>query len=219
MHVAIIPDGNRRWAKSNGLNIIKGHEKSTEPERVIELLDSASNLGIECISIWGFSTENWKRKKTEREFLFGLIRKLVGELRSYALEKEISFRHVGRKDRLPSDLIKILEDFELETSKNEGLIVNLLLDYGGRDEIIRAIGNVKGEIGEKEFLEYLDTSGLPEPDLIIRTGGEKRLSGLMSYQSAYAELYFIDKYFPDFEGDDLRDAVEDFGMRKRRFGS
>jgi len=213
-HLAIIPDGNRRWAREKGLQVFKGHERSTQREHITSLLDEAHSLGVKYVSLWGFSTENWKRSSAEKKFLFALIIKMAEELKDYSHENKVRFRHIGRRDRLPRELVRTLEEFEDETKDYDGLNMQLLLDYGGRDDIMRAVKKLI-ESGEKEcdenkFLEFLDTKGIPEPDLIIRTSGEKRLSGLMLYQAAYAELYFSDKYFPDFKPEDLREAVRDF---------
>jgi undecaprenyl diphosphate synthase len=220
-HIAIIPDGNRRWAKGKGLVSTVGHEVGGGKDHIIPLLDEAKKLGITHLSLWAFSTENWKRSESEKKFLFRLLLKMVGEMREYAHNVKIKFKHIGRKDRLPSKLIEAMKDFEGETKDHDGLNVQLLLDYGGRDDIIRAIEKVSNEgkkIDEASFCDYLDTKGIPEPDLVIRTGGEKRLSGLLLFQIAYAELYFCDTYFPDFGPENLREAVKDFSERKRNFG-
>ncbi len=222
VHVAIIPDGNRRWAREKGLGILKGVEKSAGFENITSLLDEASRLGIKYFSLWGFSTENWKRSEEEIAFIFNLVFKSINSLKEYAKNKKIKFRHIGRKDRLPKNVVKVLEEFERDTDKNGGLNVQFLLDYGGRDEIVRAVNKIlkegRKEVNEKEFERYLDTNGILDPDLIIRTGGEQRLSGLMSYQNSYAELYFTDKYFPDFDASELKKAVEWFSSAQRRFG-
>ncbi len=222
VHIVIIPDGNRRWAKENGLGMLKGVEKSAELDNIVSLLDGASRLGIKFLSMWGFSTENWSRSKTERDFIFELVFKSIENLKVYAKKKKIKFRHIGRKDRLPKKVIMALEEFEQNTAENKGLNVQFLLDYGGRDEIVRAVNKIiqKGEkeIDEETFKEYLDTNEIPDPDLIIRTGGERRLSGLMSYQNAYSELYFTDIYFPDFDADELKKAVNWFNGVERKFG-
>lgn len=221
-HIAIIPDGNRRWAKNEGLESIAGHAKATEVENILSLLNETKKLGVKYISIWGFSTENWKRSKIEKNFLFRLIANLIDELKSYAIKNKIKFKHLGRKDRLPKELVAKLEKIERETKNFNELNVQICLDYGGRDEIVRAVkkiinSNVK-EIDESTFSNHLDTAEIPEPDLIIRTGGEFRLSGFMPYQSTYSELYFTDTFFPDFNPEELRKAVEEFSRRKRNFG-
>lgn len=220
-HVAIIPDGNRRWARENGLDVVKGHEKSASFENLKFLLEEADELGLKYISLWGFSTENWSRPAMEKRFLFGLILRTLGDFRKYAIEKKIRFRHLGRKDRLPKKVLSVLNDFENETKDFDGLNVQFLLDYGGRDELVRAIRKALdsgGEISEEGLGEFLDTAEIPDVDMIIRTGGEKRLSGLMPFQSVYAELYFSDKFFPDFRREDLKDAVSWFSDVKRNFG-
>ncbi len=221
-HVAIIPDGNRRWARSKNLIELKGHEKSAEKSNVISLIEEAFALKIDYVSIWGFSTENWKRKKIEVSFLFNLMMKVIRDLREYIAEKEIRFRHIGRKDRLPKKLALELELLEKETKNNNKLNLQIFLDYGGRDEIVRSVNKILNErrkkITEDEFSLYLDTYGLPDPDFIIRTSGELRLSGLMPFQSVYSELYFSEKNFPDFKAEDFRKAVFEFSERKRRFG-
>ena len=150
---------------------------------------------------------------------------IIENIRKFRKDEErrkIKFRHVGRKDRLPKELVIEIEALEKETKDNKGLNVQFFLDYGGRDEIARAAKKIADEkikkIDENSFSKYLDTYGIPDPDLIIRTGGEQRLSGMMPFQGVYAELYFIDKYFPDFGPEELREAVEEFSNRQRRFG-
>jgi undecaprenyl diphosphate synthase len=222
VHIAIIPDGNRRWAQKRGLEGIAGHARSTEIDSILSLLKETKRLGIKYLSLWGFSTENWKRSQKEKDFLFKLLSTLVDKLRSYALENKVRFRHIGRKDRLPKVLISKLEKIEQETKDFKELNVQICLDYGGRDEIVRAIKkipeNKTGELDEEDFTNYLDTKEIPEPDMIIRTGGEFRLSGFMSYQSTYSELYFTEVFFPDFNAEELKKAVEEFSRRKRTFG-
>jgi len=222
LHVAIIPDGNRRWARKKGLISTVGHEKSTKYENIISLFDEAKKLKIKYVSIWGFSTENWKRSKTEIKIIFQLILKVLKKLEKDAHKNKIRFRFFGRRDRIPKNLLSELKKLEKETKKYKDFNVQFFFDYGGRDEIIRAINKIlndkKKKIDEKSFEMYLDSSGIPGPDLIIRTSGEKRISGFMPFQSAYAELYFLEKNFPDFGKKDLRKAINEFGKRKRRFG-
>ncbi|MDP2628843.1 MAG: polyprenyl diphosphate synthase [Nanoarchaeota archaeon] len=221
-HVVIIPDGNRRWAKDKGLSGSEGHVKSATMENLISLLEESKSLGIKYISLWAFSTENWKRDEKERKVIFDLLRGLIEKLEKYAHEKKIRFRHIGRKDRLPRDLIKELEKFEESTKSYSELNFSLFLDYGGRDEIVRAVNKAlkSGEkkVDEKSFEKFLDTFDLPDPALIIRTSGEKRTSGLLSWQSAYSEWYFSDVYFPDFDVKEFRKAISEYSRRQRRFG-
>jgi len=222
LHVAIIPDGNRRWAKSKGLIASEGHRRAGSYNHIKELFDEAKKLGVKCLSFWGFSTENWKRDKKEIDEIFKLVLNAINEWRNDAHENKIRFVHVGRKDRLPKDIINEFRKLEEETKEYKDFKVVICLDYGGRDEIIRAVNKIiadgKKSITEEEFSKYLDTNDIPDPDLIIRTSGEKRLSGFMPFQSAYSELYFSDLYFPDFGGSELRKAVEDYSQRQRRFG-
>lgn len=222
VHLAIIPDGNRRWAKARGLEIVKGHSKSAEIENVSALLGEAQRLGVKYVSIWGFSTENWNRPELEKKFLFKLLVKSFTDFLDYAHENKIRVRHIGRKDRLPKEVIASLEKLEKETAKYKEFNVNFCMDYGGRDELIRAVGKMLKEgkkgVDEISFVNYLDTFGIPDVDLIIRTSGEQRTSGFMPFQSVYSELYFSEKYFPDFSPEDLRLAVEWFGNIKRNFG-
>lgn len=222
VHVAIIPDGNRRWAKAKGLIATEGHKRAGSYEHIKDLFETARSLGIKYLSFWGFSTENWKRDKKEIEELFSLISKAVAEWRKEALKNRIKFRHIGRKDRLPKKLVDEIELLEKETKDFSDFNVNLCLDYGGRDEIIRAMNRIINfgvkEVNEEKFSEFLDTNSVPEPDLIIRTSGEMRTSGFMPFQSVYSELYFSEVHFPDFDACELRKAVEEFGKRKRNFG-
>lgn len=221
-HVAIIPDGNRRWARNKGLIGTKGHKKAAEYDNVLSILDETKKLKTKFLSIWGFSTENWKRSKTEIKIIFHLILKITRKLRKDAHKNKTRFRFFGRRDRIPKKLREELENLEKETKKYKEFNVQLCLDYGGRDEIVRAVNKIlkekKKKIDEKSFEKYLDSSGIPDPDLIIRTSGEKRISGFMPFQSAYSELYFVEKNFPDFGGKDIRKAINEFGKRKRRFG-
>ncbi|MEI6731653.1 MAG: polyprenyl diphosphate synthase [archaeon] len=223
VHVAIIPDGNRRWAKEKGLIATQGHYKAGSKENILSLFGEAQRLGVKYLSIWGFSTENWKRDKKEVDAIFSLVLGVVKELETEAKEKKIRFRHIGRKDRLPRDLLNALNDLEEKTKDFSDFNVQLCLDYGGRDEIVRAVNqmlkNGVDKVDEESIKDYLDSKGIPDPDLIIRTSGEKRTSGLMPYQSVYSELYFTDLHFPDFTPKELRKAVEYYSQRQRSFGN
>jgi len=222
-HVAIIPDGNRRWAKDKGLVETAGHVKAGAYENMSALFNMAKDLGVKFVSFWGFSTENWKRDKKESIIIFHVISKSFQKLRAEIHEKKFRFIHIGRKDRLPKKLVKEFEELEEESENYSELSILLCLDYGGRDEIVRAVKKIiesgDKDIDEEKFSSYLDTAGLPEPELIIRTGGENRLSGFMPYQSTYAELVFIEKYFPDFKPEDLKKAVENYSKVQKRFGN
>jgi len=222
VHIAIIPDGNRRWAKEKGMIGSMGHYKAGSYGNLRELFEEAKNYGVKYMSIWGFSTENWSRDKQEVKAIFNLILKSVDEFRKDAEKNRVRFVHFGRKNRLPKELADALNDLEEQTKNYDEFNVQLFLDYGGRDEILRAVNRMLKEgvkkIDEKVFAEHLDTRGVPDPDLIIRTSGEKRISGLMPWQSVYAEYYFTNTHFPDFDAKELRKAIEEFGKRERRFG-
>jgi undecaprenyl diphosphate synthase len=221
-HVAIIADGNRRWAKQQGFIATVGHEVAGEGAHLREIFKEAKGLGIKYVSLWGFSTENWKRDKLEVNALFNVMRKAIINLRKDAHENKSCVKHIGRKDRLPKDLMGEIETLEKETKEYNELYVILCIDYGGRDEIIRAFNKIlkenKVDLNEDNFKNYLDTFEIPDPDLIIRTGGEQRTSGFMPYQSVYSEWYFTKTYFPAFGAKDLRKAVGVFLKRERRFG-
>jgi undecaprenyl diphosphate synthase len=223
-HVALIPDGNRRWARKKGLKETAGHMMSGSYENLKELFSAARDLGVRYVSVWGFSTENWKRGKTELDALFEIISKGLGKFIENADEEKVGFRFIGRKDRLPKKLVEKIEELEKRTKDYRKFTAILCLDYGGRDEIVRAVNKILQKadtvksIDEKQFANYLDTKDIPDPDLIVRTGGEKRLSGFMPFQSDYSEVYFTDTFFPDFGAEELKKAVEWFEKIERRFG-
>ena len=221
-HIAIIPDGNRRWATSKGLEGTFGHYKAGSYDNLEDIFKEAQRLGAKYMSIWGFSTENWKRNKKEQNEIFSLILSGVEKFLKDAHKNKMRFRHVGRIDRLPKKLTSALKRLEEETKSYDKFNIQLCLDYGGRDEIVRAVNEVlksgKKEIDENEFSKFLDSKTIPDPDLIIRTSGEHRLSGFMPFQSIYSELYFSNVYFPDFDIKELRKAIFEYGRRKRRFG-
>lgn len=218
-HISIMMDGNRRWAKKRGLPGPEGHRQGAKTLET--LIDYTGKIGIKCLSAWAFSTENWKRSKEETEFLFSLGRKEVERWRKKFIKEKVRFRHIGRKDRLPEDVVKALEETENATKDFDGFVVALAIDYGGQDEILRTIQKLRDhnlEVTKENIENNLDTAGLPDIDLIIRTGGETRLSGYMLWQSAYAELYFCNTLFPDFGPKQLDEAIKDYGTRDRRFG-
>lgn len=221
-HVVIIPDGNRRWAKNKGFDELEGHKKSGAYDNLKLLLDEARKLEIKYLTLWGFSTENWKRSGREIEALFKLMESLLKQIEPDLIKNKIRFRHFGRRDRLPKELVESIEKLEEITKNFSDFNLQICLDYGGRDEIVRALNKALKsgvtEIEEETLSNYMDSAGIPDPDLIIRTSGEKRLSGFMPYQSVYSEFYFTDVHFPDFGPAELREAVEEFSKRKRRLG-
>lgn len=216
-HIAIIADGNRRWAKNRGLPTFEGHRQGFE--NIKKLSKKAKNLGIQIITFWVFSTENWDRSQEEVGYLMKLAEKVIDIQKKEAIAEKTRIVHIGRKDRIPTLLRNKIEEAERDTKQFSQYYFVVALDYGGRDEIERAIEKMN-RTGEQSLDNCLDTAVLPypNPDLIIRTSGEQRLSGFMTWQGAYSEYYFTEKLFPDFNPDELEAAVLDYGLRKRRFG-
>jgi len=221
-HVVIIPDGNRRWAKEQGWLPWVGHRKALQQDKIEKILDECLSLGISYLSFWAFSTENWDRDKREVDEIFKLLQKHLESWLDKFQKENIRFRHIGRRDRLPKNLLKLMDDFAEKTKNNTAFNFSLCLDYNGRDDIIRAVNKIISKqvksIDEKTFADYLDTHDMPNPDLIIRTSGEYRTSGIMAYEAAYSELYFTNVYFPDFDAIQFKRAILDFAARKRNFG-
>ena len=218
LHIAIIPDGNRRWAKKRALQPWKGHEQAVENFRgLLEWVEKDKRIGT--LTLWCFSTENWKRDPEEVKKLMEIFRTRLDAERPTFREKGIRVVHSGRKDRLSDGLKTLLENVAEETAQNSSYTLHLALDYGGKDEVIRAVQRLGSEKATEESVRsHLDHPELPDIDLIIRTSGEQRISNFCLWQSAYAEWMFIDKLFPDFTGEDLGGAVDDFEERQRRFG-
>ncbi len=238
-HVAIIPDGNRRWARSHNLPTLEGHRKGFEA--VNEVIRFSQEIGIHTMTFWAFSTENWSRIKEEVGYLMRLYAEYLDKNLRESLEKGTRIIHLGRKDRLPKFLLKKLTHAEEISTQNTNHVLNIALDYGGHDEILRATkkitkdildGNLKEEDLSKEiglyndkypyylFKNYLDTKDQPHPypDLVIRTSGEQRLSGFLSWQMAYSEIYFAKVHMPDFRTEEFKRALAEFTNRDRRFG-
>ncbi|MCL2472763.1 MAG: polyprenyl diphosphate synthase [Treponema sp.] len=234
-HIGIIMDGNGRWAQRRGLFRTQGHlEGLKAAKRVVK---AASDLGISYLTLYTFSTENWARAADEVGFILGLVKQyLRGELEFYR-ENRIRIRHAGNRDGLPGDILEELDEACRDTSTFEGLQVILALNYGGRDEILRAVnkfiandaarndGNITGAsstagpLTEEKIRGYLDNPDVPDPDLIIRTAGEFRISNFLLWEGAYAEYYISDKFWPDWTKEDLEQAIESYGKRDRRFGA
>ncbi len=220
-HVAIIPDGNRRWAREKGKLATEGHRYAAQTT-LPNLIDKMIRLDIKCFTFWALSTENLVgRSKDELNNLFDLIRYFLKNKLSEFKKKQIKFVAIGDLKGLPDDLQIEITKMTKDTVENKKMTFVIGLNYGGRDEIVRSISKIKDQRSKitKESVEQnLDTEGIPDPDLIIRTGGEKRLSGFMLWQSEYSELYFSDLYFPDFTAEELEIAVNNYSERKRRFG-
>ncbi|MCW8965070.1 MAG: polyprenyl diphosphate synthase [Candidatus Pacearchaeota archaeon] len=221
-HVAIIPDGNRRWAEERGMEGYRGHEHAGRVESITALAEEVRKFGVKYVTFWGFSTENWKREKEENDKLLGVLLKGIEGFLEYAHENKVRFSHFGRRDRFSKEIVEALNRLESETKDYGDFNVALALDYGGRDEILRAVNKLlvlkAKKVSEEQFSKVLDTHDFPEPDLIVRTSGEKRLSGFLPWQGVYAELIFVDKYFPDFKPEDVDEVIREFSNRKRRFG-
>jgi undecaprenyl diphosphate synthase len=227
LHVAIIMDGNGRWAKARGLPRTIGHQRGAEAVR--RTVMGAVDLGISHLTLFGFSSENWKRPASEIDDLMALLRFY---LRSEIAELDrngVRIRVIGDRDRLADDIVTLIDDAETRTRGNVRLNLAVALSYGGRSEITRAASRlaraaIAGElavddIDEVAFARELLTVDMPDPDLVIRTSGEKRISNFLLWQSAYAELVFMDRLWPDFTKDDLEDAIREFNRRDRRYGA
>ena len=218
-HIAIIMDGNGRWAKKRMMPRSMGHKYGME--RMIGLMEHAFDLGVNYITVYALSTENLKRPKEELDGLFNLFRNNFKEMMGRVCARGVRLRALGDVSLLPDDIVKILRESEEETAKYEGRGINIAVCYGARDEIVHAVNAAvaQGEkVTEESFAKFLYTKDLPDPDLIIRTGKEVRLSNFLLYQAAYAELYFSDKMFPEFSDKDLDKAIVAFSKRTRRFG-
>lgn len=222
-HVALIMDGNGRWAKQRGLPRIEGHRHGVK--RVNEMIDAALEQGLKAVTFYTFSMENWQRPAAEVNALMRFLSTYIKNEMERLHSKNIIFRAIGDLKRLPAGVQKLLTKFEKLTENNTGLIVTSALSYGGRAEIVHAIkgmiveGLKPGDINEKMVDDYLYTKGIPEPDLIIRTSGEMRLSNFLIWQSAYSEFYFTATLWPDFDRDEFMAAIAEYRGRERRFGA
>lgn len=225
-HIAIIMDGNRRWAKEKGVERKLGHKAGADT--LEELTYFANEIGLEYLTVYAFSTENWKRTEEEVGALMLLLKTYVDKFLKRANTNNIRVRVLGDLERLDKGLRESIEKIVAESSTNTGLTLNIAFNYGGRDEMIRATKKISqkvlngevaiDDINEEMISDNLYTAGEPEPDLMIRTGGELRLSGFLLWQVAYTELLFIDKYWPDFSKQDLIDSIVTFQNRKRNLG-
>lgn len=219
-HLGIIVDGNRRWAKERNLPVFLGHKKGLEV--IKDLAECCKNKGIKILTLFIFSTENWKRSKSEVNYFMRLLKEALNKKNIQKVNKEnIIIRVIGQRDRLPKFLQKAIVEAEEATKNNKGMILNFALSYGGRAEIIEAVKNIirqkinPDKITEDTIKENLWTSDV---DLIIRTGKEQRISNFLIWQAAYSELYFSNKYWPDFNEKDLEEAFVNFANRQRRLG-
>ncbi len=220
-HLAIIMDGNRRWARKRGLPTYQGHFRGYE--KVLALCDWAIKAKISIISIYAFSTENWQRSKPEVNYLMKLVKRIFIKHLADFEKKDIKVLVSGVKDKLDKEILDLINRTEKKTAKNKKLILNICFNYGGRREIIEVLKKIikakilPAQINEDLFGKYL-FHNLPDPDMIVRTSGEQRLSNFLTWQSAYSELYFIEKHWPDFSEKDLKMIIKIYQGRQRRFG-
>ncbi|MFQ7262996.1 MAG: isoprenyl transferase [Lachnospiraceae bacterium] len=225
-HVAIILDGNGRWAKSKGMPRTYGH--TTGAKNVEKIAEAAGNMGIRYLTLYAFSTENWNRPPEEVKALMNLLDSYLKNCIQTAKKNNMAVRILGDISRLDERMQEKIRKLEESSADYDGLHLQIAINYGSRDEIVRAIRKLgrdveagkiaPDQISEESFSSYLDTAGLPDPDLLIRTSGEERLSNFLLWQLAYAEFYFTDVPWPDFHEEDLRRAVEAYNQRDRRYG-
>ncbi len=227
VHVAIIMDGNGRWARARGLPRIAGHQQGAEVVR--RTVTHCGELGVSYLTLYAFSSENWKRPSAEVDDLMGLLRHYLQREREELARAGVRIRFIGDRRRLGGDIITLVEQAEARTRSNTGITLTVALNYGARREIVEAArlaakdavaGRVDpDDIDEDGFASYLETAGLPDPDLLIRTSGEQRVSNFLLWQLAYTELVFIPVMWPDFSKDELEFAINEFHRRERRYGA
>ncbi len=226
-HVAIIMDGNGRWARKRALNRIRGHEEGAESVR--EIVRTSREIGISWLTLYAFSEENWKRPKHEVQALMRLLKRFLKSELNEMLENGIRFQTIGRTSKLPQDVRKLISETANKTSTNKDMVLTLALSYGGRQEIFDAIYKISkgiesgamtsGEITEQSIVDSLYTAGMPDPDLLVRTSGENRISNFLLWQIAYTEFYITPTLWPDFRKEEYLLAIEEFQKRERRFGA
>ncbi len=225
-HVAIIMDGNGRWAAKRGLPRTEGHRRGMQSTK--ECVRAAADLGLQYLTLFSFSSENWRRPLEEVNFLMGLLRRFIRRDLAELHENNVRLRVIGSETGIPRDLVVMIRDAVALTRHNSGLQLNIAFNYGGRDEIVRAVqciaARVAGgyldpdDITQETIASHFDTVGLPDPDLLIRTSGEQRLSNFLLWQCAYSEFLFVDQYWPDFTKQALEHAIASYRSRDRRFG-
>jgi undecaprenyl diphosphate synthase len=226
VHIAIIMDGNGRWAKARGLPRVAGHKRGAEAVRTA--VESCQIIGIKYLTLYAFSSENWKRPATEVDDLMGLLRHYLTREINQLNKSGVRLRCIGERAGLAPDIIRLIDEGEEKTKHNTGLTLQIAVNYGGQNEILVACRSIAQEVSDgrlavndiddETFANHLHTAGVPDPDLLIRTSGEKRLSNFLLWQSAYAELVFVDTLWPDFSKDELLRVIEEYHSRDRRFG-
>ncbi len=225
-HIAIVMDGNGRWANERDLERVKGHEQGAESVR--EITEHAASCGLSELTLFTFSMDNWKRPDHEISFLMDLLNIHLEKERKTIMENGIVFRVIGRIQQLPSDTQELIRDLEDESSENEGMLLRLALNYAGKQEILDAVRKISENIASEDLKpedinrEILDEAmydpDMKDPDLLVRTGGEKRISNFLLWQLSYTEIYFTETYWPDFRSDQFDQAVRAFNRRERRYG-
>ena len=225
-HVAIIMDGNGRWAKARGLSRTDGHKQGVDAAR--RAVEAARDLGLSCLTLYSFSTENWRRPAGEVRDLMGLLKQFIVDDLPRLKRENVRVRIIGDRENLTPDIKALINRAENETKKNAGFTLQIAFNYGGRDEITRAAraaakqvqrGEIKIEdITETSLAQHFDANDIPDPDLVIRTSGEMRISNFLIWQAAYAEYVFIDVLWPDFSADTFKKAIEEYYGRERRYG-
>jgi len=222
-HIAIIMDGNGRWARARHRPRVFGHTQGVKTVR--RVVEGASEIGVKCLTLYSFSTENWTRPKSEITALFNLLREYVENDLETLHRRNVRVRILGSRSGLSSDLLALIKQVEETTKNNTAFNLNIAFNYGGRDELLRAaakasqVGRDLQSMTEAEFARFLDTADLPDVDLVIRTSGEKRISNFLLWQAAYAEFVFTDVLWPDFRLADLKAAIQEYTTRNRRFGN
>ncbi len=226
-HIAIILDGNGRWAKRRNLPRTQGHIEGVK--RVEEIVDAAQATGVKVLTLYTFSTENWSRPAAEVSMLMDLLTAVLSRKIDKLQKNNLRFQTIGRTDKIPDSVLKMIHDVSERTRDNTGLIINLAFNYGSRTEIVDAFQDIVRKVKSNEISiedinetmvgQHLYTKNLPDPDLLIRTSGEKRISNFLLWQLSYAEFYFTDKCWPDFNTNEFQKAIDDYASRERRFGS
>ncbi len=218
-HVAIIMDGNGRWAQARGLPRVEGHRRGVDTVRMVT--ETAAELNLPVLTLYCLSSENWKRPATEIEFLMALLQQYLVAERQLIVDQNIRLHLIGRTDRLSAEVLEEVQKTRAASAANTGTRLVLAIDYGGRDEIVRAANRLatgQTAIDEQSLSGSLDTAGLPDVDLMIRTGGDQRISNFLLWQASYAELWFTDRAWPEFSRADFDQALAEYASRQRRFG-
>jgi undecaprenyl diphosphate synthase len=225
-HVAIIMDGNGRWAKKRLLNRVRGHEKGADTVR--RIVRASREMGIGHLTLYAFSTENWQRPKAEVAALMALLRKFLDSERAEMMANGIRLNVIGQKEKLPDKVAGAIDQTMAETAQNRGMVLSLALSYGSRSELVRMARRIAEEVGdgrldpaaidEDVIADHLYTRGMPDPDLLIRTSGEMRISNFLLWQIAYSEIFITDTLWPDFNREEYQDILKSYQRRERRFG-